>query len=104
MSTLTDKWGALLKQGVSWMTPGKFYHTDRTASDVLGYWFYALDGQKNGKMKGVFVTWWVDSRMPDKGKLQSVDPQWARDWKEVEERDLPPQVLAKMKRSNHFTG
>ncbi len=93
---------AALRKLAAVMETGKYYQTSRVSRDTLGYWVYALEEQKNGGMVCVFVTWWSDRRLPDKGKLQSVDSSWMRDWKEIDKSDVPPQVLSKMQSSGRM--
>ena len=79
-----------------WMQPGQFYHLDPKSDWIAGYWFYAQNVLKNGSMQGIMVVWDIGRRAPAKGKLQSVDSTWARNWNLVKSIEVPVPVMTKM--------
>jgi len=57
------------------------------------WFFYALEAQKNGSMKGYQVVWEPSDFNPSKAVTSRVDTTWARDWKEIQKSDLDPKVV-----------
>jgi hypothetical protein len=77
------------------MQPGNYYAIREGGGgyDLKGMWFLAQAVLKNGSMRGLLVTWYADSRVPEKAKLTQVDRRWAdASWLATTEATLDPKV------------